>query len=74
MTKPKDRDFFVNAPRVIERAIGEQMDGIALVNPDDDGKPEVRLVGPRDDFRTLILTQNWVFFFHATEWTVLVSL
>jgi hypothetical protein len=40
MTKSKDKDFVVNAPRVIERGIGEQMDGIALVHPDDDGKPE----------------------------------
>ncbi len=30
MSKPKDRDFFVNARRVVEQAIGEKMDGSAL--------------------------------------------
>jgi hypothetical protein len=28
----KDRDFFVNARRVVEQAIGEQMDGSPLPN------------------------------------------
>jgi hypothetical protein len=28
--KSKDRDFFVNARRVVEQAIGEQMDGMPL--------------------------------------------
>jgi hypothetical protein len=28
----KDRDFFVNARRVVEQAIGEHMDGSALEN------------------------------------------
>jgi hypothetical protein len=30
----KDRDFFVNARRVVERAIGEQIDGNPLKDPD----------------------------------------
>ena len=29
----KDHDFFVNARRVVERAIGEQMDGTPLADP-----------------------------------------
>ena len=34
---PKDRDFFVNARRVVEQAIGEKMDGSPLP-PVDAGK------------------------------------
>lgn len=30
----KDHDFFVNARRVVEQAIGEQMDGSPLPAPD----------------------------------------
>jgi hypothetical protein len=37
----KDHDFFVNARRVVEQAIGEQMDGTPLVAPDA-GKISVR--------------------------------
>ena len=33
MPKSKDRDFFVNARRVVEQAIGEQMDGTPLKDP-----------------------------------------
>jgi hypothetical protein len=33
MAKSKDRDFFVNARRVVELAIGEQMDGGPLDRP-----------------------------------------
>jgi hypothetical protein len=32
----KDRDFFVNARRVVEQAIGEHMDGSALETPAPD--------------------------------------
>jgi hypothetical protein len=30
---PKDRDFFVNARRIVEQAIGEKMDGTPLDDP-----------------------------------------
>jgi hypothetical protein len=33
MPKSKDRDFFVNARRVVEIAIGEQMNGTPLQDP-----------------------------------------
>ena len=33
MPKSKDRDFFVNARRVVEQAIGEHMDGSPLERP-----------------------------------------
>jgi hypothetical protein len=35
----KDRDFFTNARRVVEQAIGEQMDGTPLVDPDAGKNP-----------------------------------
>lgn len=37
---PKDRDFFVNARRVVEQAIGEQMDGSPLPRPDAGKDPK----------------------------------
>jgi hypothetical protein len=33
-SKSKDRDFAVNALRVVEKAIGEHMDGTPLEDPD----------------------------------------
>lgn len=39
MTKSKDRDFFVNARRVVEQAIGEQMDGTPLPDPNAGKNP-----------------------------------
>jgi hypothetical protein len=33
---PKDRDFFVNARRIVEQAIGEHMDGSPLETPSPD--------------------------------------
>jgi hypothetical protein len=35
----KGRDFFTNARRVVEQAIGEQMDGSPLVDPDAGKNP-----------------------------------
>jgi hypothetical protein len=35
----KGRDFFANARRVVEQAIGEQMDGSPLVDPDAGKNP-----------------------------------
>ena len=35
----KDRDFFTNARRVVEQAIGEQMDGKPLADPDAGKNP-----------------------------------
>jgi hypothetical protein len=35
----KDHDFFVNARRVVEQAIGEQMDGSPLEDPDAGKNP-----------------------------------
>jgi hypothetical protein len=35
----KDRDFAVNAFRVVEQAIGEHMDGTPLVDPNAGKKP-----------------------------------
>lgn len=32
---PRDHDFFVNARRVVEQAIGEKMDGSSLPIPKD---------------------------------------
>lgn len=37
---PKDHDFFVNARRVVEQAIGEQMDGTPLPEPDTGKDPK----------------------------------
>jgi hypothetical protein len=39
MPKSKDRDFFVNARRVVELAIGEQMDGKPLPDPNAGKNP-----------------------------------
>jgi hypothetical protein len=39
MAKSKNRDFFVNARRVVELAIGEQMDGRPLPDPDAGKNP-----------------------------------
>jgi hypothetical protein len=39
MPKSKDRDFFVNARRLVEHAIGEQMDGSPLPDPNAGKKP-----------------------------------
>ena len=36
----KDRDFFVNARRVVEQAIGEHMDGTPLEQPHSDKDPD----------------------------------
>jgi hypothetical protein len=41
----KDRDFFVNARKVVERAIGEQMDGTPLINPDEGKNPAAVALG-----------------------------
>jgi len=35
----RDHDFFTNARRVVEQAIGEQMDGTPLINPDAGKNP-----------------------------------
>ncbi len=37
---PKDHDFFVNARRVVEQAIGEQMNGSPLPNADEGKDPK----------------------------------
>ena len=37
---PKDRDFFVNARRIVEQAIGEQMNGSPLENADAGKDPK----------------------------------
>jgi hypothetical protein len=37
---PKDHDFFVNARRVVEQAIGEQMDGSPLPKADTSKDPK----------------------------------
>jgi hypothetical protein len=39
MAKSKDRDFFINARRVVEQAIGEQMNGAPLENSGDMRNP-----------------------------------
>jgi hypothetical protein len=39
MPKTKDRDFFVSARRIVESAIGEQMDGAPLPDPDAGKNP-----------------------------------
>ena len=39
MPKSKDRDFFVNARRLVEHAIGEQMDGSPLPDPNSGKNP-----------------------------------
>lgn len=39
MSKSKDRDFFVNARKVVEQAIGEQLDGKPLENPNEGKNP-----------------------------------
>ena len=39
MPKSKDRDFFVTARHIVETAIGEQMDGKPLPDPDAGKNP-----------------------------------
>ena len=41
----KDRDFAVNAFRVVERAIGKHMDGSPLPNPDSEKNPAAVALG-----------------------------
>ena len=41
----KDRDFAVNALRVVEKAIGEHMDGTPLENPDAEKNPAAVALG-----------------------------
>jgi hypothetical protein len=41
----KDRDFFVNARRIVESAIGEQMDGKPLEETVDDRNPRAVQTG-----------------------------
>ena len=41
----KGRDFFANARRVVEQAIGEQMDGSPLENPDAGKNPAAVALG-----------------------------
>jgi hypothetical protein len=41
----KDRDFFTNARRVVEQAIGEHMDGTPLENPDAGKNPAAVALG-----------------------------
>ena len=45
MPKSKDRDFFVNARRVVEQAIGEHMDGTPLQDADAGKDPRAILRG-----------------------------
>jgi hypothetical protein len=40
MPKTKDRDFFVNARRIVEQSIGEHMDGSALEQPHSNKDPK----------------------------------
>jgi hypothetical protein len=40
MPKPKDRDFFVIARHIVETAIGEQMDGEPLPDPNAGKNPK----------------------------------
>lgn len=44
-SKSKDRDFAVNALRVVEQAIGEHMDGTPLDNPDEGKNPAAVALG-----------------------------
>jgi len=41
----KDHDFFVNARRVVEQAIGEQMDGSPLEDPNAGKNPAAVALG-----------------------------
>lgn len=41
----KDRDFTVNARRVVEQAIGEKLDGSSLDNPDQGKNPHAVALG-----------------------------
>ncbi len=41
----KDRDFFVTARRVVEQAIGEQMDGSPLPDPNAGKNPAAVALG-----------------------------
>jgi hypothetical protein len=43
MPTSKDRDFFVNARRVVEQAIGEHMDGTPLEETDAGKDPKAAL-------------------------------
>lgn len=45
MPKSKDRDFFVNARRLVEHAIGEQMDGKPLPDPNAGKNPAAVAIG-----------------------------
>ena len=45
MPKAKDRDFFVNARRIVESAIGEQMDGKPLPDPNAGKNPAAVAIG-----------------------------
>ena len=44
-SKSTDRDFAVNALRVVEQAIGEHMDGTPLENPDEGKNPAAVALG-----------------------------
>jgi hypothetical protein len=44
-SKPKDRDFTVIARGVVEQAIGEQLDGGPLENPDAGKNPHAVALG-----------------------------
>jgi hypothetical protein len=44
-SKSKDRDFAVNAFRVVEQAIGEHMDGTPLEDPDGGKNPAAVALG-----------------------------
>ena len=47
MPKSKARDFFANARLVVEKAIGEQMDGSPLEDPDS-GKNRISVAFGRE--------------------------
>lgn len=44
-SKSKDRDFAVNAFRVVEKAIGEHMDGTPLPEPNEGKNPAAVALG-----------------------------
>jgi len=44
-SKSSDRDFAVNALRVVEQAIGEHIDGTPLDNPDEGKNPAAVALG-----------------------------
>lgn len=44
-SKSRDRDFAVNALRVVEKAIGEHMDGTPLEDPNEGKNPAAVALG-----------------------------